>query len=78
MKSLKDIKKIVTKFNVKPRPEMRSKVLDEALKIQRNRKQESTSGTDTWRIIMKSKITKLAAAAVIVIALCIYSLCLTR
>jgi hypothetical protein len=39
MKSLNDIQKIVTKFNVKPRPEMRSKVLDEALEIQRSRKQ---------------------------------------
>ena len=71
MKSLKDIKKILTKFNVKPRPEMRSKVLDEALEIQRNRNQQSTSGTYTWRIIMQSRITKFAAAAVIIIAVLI-------
>ena len=69
MKALKDIKKIVSQFNVKPGPEMRSKVLDEALKIQRNRKQQSTSGTYTWRIIIKSKMTKFATAAVIIIAL---------
>jgi len=73
MKPLKDIQKIVTKFNVKPRPEMRSKVLDEALEIQRNRKQQSISDTklDVWRISMKSKITKLAVAAVIIIAVLI-------
>lgn len=69
MKSLKNIKKIVTKFNVKPRPEMRSKVLDEALEIQKNK--QSTSDAYIWRIIMKSKIAKLAAAAVIIIAVLI-------
>ena len=68
MKSLKDITKIITKFNVKPRPEMRSKVLDEALEIQRNRKQENTSGTDTWRIIMKSiKIRKVKVAIIAIV-----------
>jgi hypothetical protein len=69
MKSLKDIQKIVTKFNVKPRPEMRSKVLNEALEIQRNRNLQSIPATDIWRIIMKSRITKFAAAAVIIITL---------
>ena len=67
MKSLKDIQKIITEFNIKPRPEMRSKVLDEALKIQRNRKQQNTSDAYIWRIIMKSRIVKLAAAAVIIL-----------
>jgi hypothetical protein len=71
MKSLKDIQKIVSQFNIKPRPEIRSKVLDEALEIQRNRKQPSPSGTYTWKIIMKSKITKFAAAAVIAITVLI-------
>ena len=66
MKSLKDIRKIVTQFNVKPAPEMRSRVLNEALEIQRNRKQQNISDTCAWRIIMKSKITKFAAAAVFV------------
>ena len=36
MKSLKDIKKLVTKFKVKPTSEMKSRVLDEALQMQRN------------------------------------------
>jgi len=70
MKSLQEIQEIVTKFNVKPGPEMRSKVLDEALEIQRNQNQQSISDTklNIWRTIMKSPITKLATAAVIIIA----------
>jgi len=68
MKSFKDIKKIVTKFNVKPRPEMRSKILDEALDIQRNKSRQNISGTYTWRTVMTSKIIKYAAAAVIITA----------
>jgi hypothetical protein len=79
MKSLQDIQKIVAKFNVKPGPEMRSKVLDEALEIQRNQNQQSISDTklNIWRIIMKSPITKLATAAVVFIA-CVIGLSLWR
>ncbi|MHC4645337.1 MAG: carboxypeptidase-like regulatory domain-containing protein [Planctomycetota bacterium] len=60
MRSLKDIQKIVIQFNVKPRPEMRSKVLDEALEVQRSREQQGFSGAYRWRTIMKSKATKFA------------------
>jgi hypothetical protein len=67
MKSLKDIKNRITKFNVNPRSEMRKKVLDEALEIQRNRKQKGTSDTYIWKIIMKSRIIKIATAAVLVL-----------
>jgi outer membrane lipoprotein-sorting protein len=65
MKSLEYIKTVVTQFKVKPGSEMRSKVLDEAMKIQRDR--QSSSDTYIWRIIMKSPITKIAAAVVMVI-----------
>ena len=68
MKSLKDIEKLVTESNVKPRSEMRSKVLDDALKLQGDQKQQNTSGIYTRRTIMKSRITKFAAAAIIIIA----------
>jgi hypothetical protein len=71
MKSLKDIKKLVTKFKVKPTSEMRSKVLDEALILQGNQNQQTTSDTHTWRLIMKNKMTKLAVAAVIIVAVLI-------
>jgi len=64
MKSPKDIENRITQFNVNPRSELRSKVLNEALKIQRNRKQKSTSDTYILKIIMKSKVTKIATAVV--------------
>jgi len=68
MKSLKDIKHSVKQFNVNPRSEMRSRVFDGALEIQRNQEQRSTSDTYTWRTIMKSRRTRFAAAAVSVLA----------
>jgi hypothetical protein len=67
MKPLKDIKNRITQFNVNPRSEMRSKVLDEALELQRNQRQKSTSDTYTWRIIMKSRKAQFTAAAVVVL-----------
>jgi len=73
MKSLKDIQKIVSKFNVKPRPEMRSRILDDALRIQRNRNRQSTPGTYIWRIIMKNKISKFAVAAIILVVVLLIS-----
>ena len=71
MKSLKDIEKKVTNFKVNPTSELRSKVLDGALQVQKNRKQQNTSGTYTWRLIMKSKMTKFAVAAVMIFAILI-------
>jgi len=73
MKSLKDIINSVKQFKVNPRSEMRSRVLDEALKIHRNGKQPSTSDKYTWRTIMKSRRVQFAAAAVaiLVIYLCL-------
>ncbi len=68
MKSLKDIKNRVKQFNVNPRSEMRNKVLGEALEIQRNQKQKSTSDKYTWRTIMKSRRAQFAAAAVAILA----------
>ena len=69
MKSLKDIKKLIETFNVKPRSEMKSSVLDEALQIQRNKTQQNNSDTHTWRIIMKTKTAKLAVAAIFAISI---------
>jgi len=64
MKSLKDIQKIVSQFNIKPRPEMRSKVLGKALEIQNN---GSTSGVHTWRLIMNKPITKITTVAAVLV-----------
>lgn len=68
MKSLKDIQKMITEFNIKPRSEMRNNVLNDALEMQRRQKYRNISGAYMWRKIMTSKITKLAMAAVIIIA----------
>jgi len=68
MKSPKGIENRITQFNVNPRSEMREKVLDEALKIQRNQKQKGTSDTYILKIIMKSKVTKIATASVLMLA----------
>jgi len=68
MKPLKDIQKLIKQFNIEPRSEMRSKVLDEASELQRCRKQQNIPDTYTRRTIMKSRMTKFAAAAVIIIA----------
>jgi hypothetical protein len=69
MKSLKDIENRLAQFNVNPRSEMRSKVLDEALEIRRSRKQKSTSDTYIWRTIMKNRKAQFTAAAVAVLAI---------
>lgn len=69
MRSLRDIVELVKKSKVKPASEMRSKVLDEALELQRNQSQQTTSDTYTWRLIMKNKITKFATAAVLIVAI---------
>ncbi len=68
MKPPKDLEHRVAAFNVNPRSEMRSKVFDEALAIQRNQKQRSASDTHTWRIIMRSRKAQYTAAAVLVLA----------
>jgi outer membrane lipoprotein-sorting protein len=68
MKSLEDIENRVAKFNVNPRSEMRSKVLDEALEIQRNQEPKSTSDSYTWRKIMKNPLVKVAAVTALIFA----------
>jgi len=68
MKSLKDIKHLVKNTKIKPTSKMRSKVLDEALELQRNQNLQSIFDKNAWRIIMNSRITKFAVAAVIIVA----------
>lgn len=67
MKSLEDIQKIVKEFNVKSTSQMRSMILDDALTIQQRRNQPDISDVNIGSIIMKSRITKFAAAATIII-----------
>ena len=59
----------VKKMNFSAGAELREQILNDAIKAHEQTKTQSASDKpDIWRIIMKSRITKLAAAAVIVIA----------
>ena len=71
MKSPEDIEKLIVETQIKPRSEMRSKVLPDALKVQEelNVKRRAGVSFHTWRTIMKSRITKITATAVIITAI---------
>lgn len=69
MKSLDPIEKQIQTMTIDPRSEMRSKVLDEALMLQRTRRRPCASDPNTWRLIMKSKLTQLTIAAIIVLGI---------
>jgi hypothetical protein len=71
MKSVKNIKQLIKKFHVSTNAKMDQKVREDVLEVIRKSKQTQSALTqpNIWRIIMKSNITKLAAAAVIIIAL---------
>ncbi len=69
MKSLKDMQKVVAEFHVQPRPEMQSKVLEDAFEMQRNQEPQSIPGIFRWRTLMKSRIPKYAAAVVMVMVI---------
>ncbi|MEJ2646811.1 MAG: hypothetical protein P8016_00215 [Sedimentisphaerales bacterium] len=64
MKSIKEIEKLVKRFQAKPGPDMKSNVLKEALNIQILQK---TSAIFTWKNIVGSRLTKFAAAASILV-----------
>jgi len=76
MKTLEDVKHIITGFNVKLEPNMRGKVLDEALEMQRNREQHDTSDDCRWRLIVKHGIAKPAASAACITIGSVVGLCL--
>lgn len=71
MRSADDIKKQVERLEFKAGAKMRKRVLDDVLKAQK--KSNTTSPThsvsEIWRIIMTSRITKYAVAAVIMIGI---------
>lgn len=70
MRSPEDVEKLIVETRIKPRLEMRSKVLPDALKTQKELNARNNAGVSvsSWRKIMNSRITKYAAAALIVIA----------
>jgi hypothetical protein len=63
------IEKLIKKINVIPSAEMDERMLNDIFEAQEKTKVTSAEHKPSvWRIIMKSRITKLAAAAVIIIA----------
>jgi outer membrane lipoprotein-sorting protein len=70
MKSVKNLKQLIKKFHVTTNAKMDQKVKEDVLEVIRKFKKTQSALTqpNIWRIIMKSKITKLATAAVIIIA----------
>ncbi len=77
MKSADNIEKLIRRFcikeksSVKTSPQMDKRILDSALAAyeQSRKPSPALTGMSVWRTIMKSPITKVAAAAVIIIAL---------
>ncbi len=69
MKNEENIKNLVKKLNDTTSSEMDKRTLNDVFKVlDESTKKPSTTGQNIWRTIMKTKITKLAAAAVIIIA----------
>lgn len=69
MKSVKDIKQSIRKLKVESSDEIHGRVLDKLLRVlDKLKRQTAVKQANIWRIIMRNKITKLAAAAVVIIA----------
>ncbi|MCK4753348.1 MAG: hypothetical protein KAS75_07870 [Planctomycetes bacterium] len=70
MKPAENINNLIKKLNLKASTELDQKVHNEISKIlaESEKTKSAPSKLNTWRIIMTNKITKLAAAAVIIIA----------
>ena len=70
MKPADKIKELIIKSDVQTEPETDKRILADALQHLKKLKQQKSAKVqpNMWRIIMKSNMTKLAAAAVIIIA----------
>jgi hypothetical protein len=70
MRPTEDIEKLVKKLRINPRAEMHTKTLNDILKAQEKSKSDASAAHSPGigRIVMRSPITKLAAAAIIIIA----------
>jgi outer membrane lipoprotein-sorting protein len=70
MRPAENIEKLVKNINIGTNAKIDEEVLGEVVKAFEKSKSKKTSATEQniWRIIMKSKITKIAAAAVIIVA----------
>jgi len=70
MRPTDNIHKLIKKLNVKAGPELDSRIHDDISKALAESKQTQPAATqpNIWRIIMKNPITKLATAAVLIVA----------
>jgi outer membrane lipoprotein-sorting protein len=73
MKPADNVEKLIKKLQIDPSAEMLARTLSDTLEAQENsnKTKSALSGRSIWRTIMKSRITKLAAAAAIVVAVLI-------
>ena len=71
MKSAENIKQLIKRLNITARPELHDRVLGNLLKTMEEsvKKPSAITGPSLWRIIMKSRITRLATAAAVIIAI---------
>ena len=67
MRPADNIEKLINELRVEPRAEVSKKNIEDALAAQRKATGSACSKPAVWRILMKRKITKIAAAAMIVI-----------
>jgi hypothetical protein len=65
MRPADNIEKLIKKLRVEPRVEMSKRNLDDALAAHNKVIESTTSRPTIWRIIMKSRISKIAAAVII-------------
>ncbi|UCD49472.1 MAG: hypothetical protein JSW27_18305 [Phycisphaerales bacterium] len=69
MKSPEDIEKQLANTHIRPRPELRRRVLEDAFGVQaETRRPAAEPSGSKWRTMMNSKMTRYAAAAVILLA----------
>lgn len=70
MRRLENTEKLIKKLRYRAEPEVHDRVLGNVLQMLDKSKEKGTAKAEPniWRIIMKSSITKLAAAAVIILA----------
>ena len=69
MKLIDNLEKLIPRLRYRARGEMRDRVLSDILEIfaETNKTQSAVGGPNIWRTIMKSKISKLAVAAGVII-----------
>ena len=68
MQSVKDIKQSIRKLKIESSDEIHGRVLDKLLRVlDKSKRQTAVKQANIWRIIMRSRTTKLAAAAAIII-----------